>query len=136
MNTDTILPALRWGMETLPFPALLLYLIVLGLAWLFVESLLTRTARATPGWRKPFPVLPLLSEAAAWLTRGSSWLLWAWAILYVMLVGVHWLTLQGDASGLAWANDTLLGVARTWHQGYDTLMDILPPVVAQALPGV
>ena len=51
MNAQTVMAALNWGMEQLPFPALLLYGIGLGLLWLFAEALLTRTARATPKWR-------------------------------------------------------------------------------------
>ena len=136
MSAESMIANLRWGMETLPFPALLLYVIALGLLWLFVESLLTRTARATPGWRKPFPVLPWISEVAAWVTRGSSWLLWTWAVLYFVLVAVHWSAAQDAGANLAGISEALLGLADAWQRVYSTLVGVLPPVLQQVLPGI
>lgn len=135
MNMETILAYLSWGMEMMPFPMLLLYGILLGLLWLFIESLLTRTARATPKWKRPFPVLPAISEVASWLTRGCSWLLWTWAILYFALVIVHWVDSQPGAE-LTAAADALAAVATTWRQLYATAVGWLPPVVVGLLPGV
>jgi hypothetical protein len=136
MDTQVVLSNLTWGMEVLPFPALLLYAIGAGMLWLLLEGWLTRTARATPGWRKPLPVLPLVSEAATWLVRGSSWLLWIWAAFYLALVALHWAVAQGESSNLAGTYSAMLGLAGAWQQGYNSLVGILPQVVAQVLPGV
>ena len=111
MNIQSWIANLQWGMEMLPFPALLLYVIVAGMLWLLIEAILTRTARATPKWRRPFPILPIVSEVAAWLTRGSSWLLWTWAILYFALVAVHWVSAQGSPEW-AGASETMMNIAR------------------------
>jgi len=134
LNPQALLATLDWGMETLPFPFLLLYVIGTGLAWLLLEAWLTRTARATPGWRKPFPVLPVISEMTAWFVRGSSWLLWIWAVLYFVLVGVRWYEQQNV--GVAGVSDSLLAVARTWQQTYGAVIGVLPQPVTQVLPGI
>lgn len=135
MNTQTVFAGLDWAMEQLPFPALLLYGIGLGLLWLFIEALFTRTARATPKWRKPFPVLPAVSEAVAWMIRGSSWLLWAWALLYIALAAIHIFDPQLTPAWTGIAT-VLIDVAGAWRQTYGIVVGMLPPVVVALLPGV
>lgn len=134
MNTDTILNSMNRAMESLPFPTLLLYVIAGGLLWLFAEAMITRTARATPGWRKPVPVLPIVSEVIAWTVRGSSWLLWTWALLYFALTAALWSNTQITPawSGVAAA---LLDIAAVWSRTYSAVVGVLPTVV-QVLPGV
>lgn len=135
MNANSLMNSLDWAMESLPFPMLLLYVIAVGLLWLFAEAMLTRTARAMPGWRRPFPVLPVVSEVVAWTVRGSSWLLWTWALLYVALAAAHWSSTQLTP---AWSGVTaaLLDIAAAWRQTYVVVVGLLPPVVVQMLPGV
>ena len=135
MNTKPILDSLNWSMEQLPFPALFLYLIALGLLWLFVEAMVTRSARATPGWRKPVPILPAVSEVAAWTVRGSSWLLWTWTFLYFALAAAYWASTQVNPSWAA-ATETMTGIAGVWRQTYVALTGFLPPFVVQVLPGL
>ena len=130
---EQLLKSLELAWEQLPMPAIFLYLIALGMLWLFVEYLTTRTARAVPGWRRPLPVLPWISEFVVWGVRASSWAMWIWAFVYMALVaGI----LLQDMTGNHTVYAALAGPVRTLHDAYALIAGYLPGVVAGWLPGV
>ena len=133
MNVQDILTSLEIAWEQLPIPALFFYVIILGMLWLALEYWVSRTGRATPGWKRPVPVLPAVSEAVVWLVRGSSWALWTWAILYFLLA----LTIFADRlAPLPEFTDVVYSAGALWHDAYARVVDLVPATLATRLPGV
>ncbi|MCB0156880.1 MAG: hypothetical protein KDD83_04770 [Caldilineaceae bacterium] len=133
MNVQGILTSLEIAWEQLPIPALFFYVIILGMLWLALEYWVSRTGRATPGWKRPVPVLPAVSEAVVWLVRGSSWALWTWAILYFVLA----LTIfTSRLAPLPEFTDVVYSASGLWHDAYARVVDLVPAALATRLPGV
>jgi hypothetical protein len=129
--TETLLNA--WNLA--PFPALLVYLFLLGAVWLYAEFQLTRIFRMTPGWRKAGPLLPQLSLAFAWLIRLSRGMLWLWLIFFLILFGVLLADKLVYNQQMPWTA-ALLSAASYWRTGYETAVGYLPEIVRRVLPGV
>lgn len=133
MIAQDIFASLGFAWQSLPMPLIFVYAILLGMVWLYAEFLVTRTARATPGWRRPLPVMPWISEVMVWGVRASTWFIWAWIILYAALVsGLLLQQITGSSAVL----DALSGPIGYWHDGYALLVQYLPGPVLGMLPGV
>lgn len=129
--TETLLAA--WNL--LPFPALLLYLFLLGAAWLYAEFQFTRIFRMTPGWRRAGPILPQISIGFAWLMRISRILLWLWFWFFLLLAAVLLADRLVYGQQMPWSAG-LLTAAGYWRTGVEAATALLPEVVRRVLPGV
>lgn len=129
--TETLLTS--WNLAA--FPALLVYLFVLGAVWLYVEFQITRIFRITPGWRKAGPLLPQISMAAAWIMRISRSLLWLWLCFFLILTAVLLTDRLIYASQTPWGA-ALTAAADYWRTGYETVVGLLPEFLRRLLPGV
>lgn len=135
MSADTWIDGLNWAMEILPFPALGLYVIALGMLWLGIEAMASRFGRSVPNWHRPIPILPLISEIVTWLVRGSSWLLWIWMFLYFAIFALHQLEIPDASTGVQVA-DALLMAAGQWRTSYQALVNVLPDTIVVWTPGL
>lgn len=127
MNAETIFADLGAAWQLLPFPTLFVLVIVAGLAWLYVEYLVTRTARAAV--KRPAPLLPWVSEVVVWLMRIGWWLIWLWLVFFLAIAGT--LVMQ-ELAGRATSPfaQTLLALAAAWRRGYELLVSWLPGPLA------
>jgi hypothetical protein len=134
MTLDMVWTSLRAAWEALPFPILFLYLILLFFVWLGFEYWTTRMGRATPGWRRPLPVLPVISTAAVWGIRICTWLFWAWLVFFLVLtMTILW---ERVAGGPAFAADVLYSISDIWRNLYAQLVNFVPQAFAAILPGL
>lgn len=129
--TETLLTS--WNLA--PFPFLLVYVFLLGAAWLYAEFQLTRIFRLTPGWRKAGPLLPQISMALAWVMRISRILLWLWVCFFLILTGVLLADRLVYGQQMPWTA-ALLTAAGYWRTGYETAVGYLPEIMRRVLPGM
>ncbi len=132
MSFQDVWQALTEAWSYMPIPVLFLYVIALGLLWLYIECMVSRMARAIPGWNRPVPLLPIVSAATAWLVRGSSWALWIWAATLFALAGSLLLV---SISGPSQITDVVATIVAFWQKGYGILVQSIPTVVTSSLPG-
>lgn len=132
MTLDQVWAAVQQAWRFLPFPVLFLYLIALSLLWLFVEYQATRFGRAFPGWRRPVPILPMISVVAVWMSRLSRWAIWIWVLLFIAYAGVIW---AQPLFGPSPAIEVVGGWVAFWQVGYRTVVRALPAQITSLLPG-
>lgn len=127
MSAETIFSDLSAAWRLLPFPVLFVLVIVAGLAWLYVEYLFTRAARAAV--KRPAPLLPWVSEVVAWLMRISWWLIWVWLVLFLAITGT---LIAQELTGREATPITqaLLALAAAWRRSYALLVSWLPDPLA------
>lgn len=125
MIMENMLSGVRLAWQMAPFPFLFLVLILIGFVWLWVEFQSTRVLRATPGWRRPAPLMPGISLVSVGIIRVLWILLWLWLVLFIALALTVGLALD-NADVPAPVVDGALGVGRVWNQGYRLLADRLP----------
>jgi hypothetical protein len=125
MIIEDMVSAIKLAWQMAPFPFLFLLIIVAGFVWLWVECQSTRLLRATPGWRRPAPIMPGISLVSVGIIRVLWILMWLWLVLFIVLAITVGLAL-GNADVPAPVVDGALGVGRVWNQGYRLLADRLP----------
>ena len=131
---ELFLSVIQEAWRTVPFPVLLVYLIALGLLWLFVEYQLTRISRSIWGWRRSVPLTSLISQIAVWGIRLSWWFVLLWLALFVTVAGIHGAELYlGYNISLG---DYADSVARVWQQTYRFVNGLVPGSVAARIPGL
>lgn len=130
MNTEKVVTLLNRAWEIIPFPFVLLYLVVLGMIFLLFEYSITYVGRATPGWRRPIPILPIISELVVIIIRSSSWLIWIWALLYFSFTLC--IVLEEMVPDFTIPNG-LLVIINTWQQGHNLINESVPTLLRQWL---
>lgn len=125
MIMQDMVSAVKLAWQMAPFPFLFLLIIVIGFAWLWVECQSTRLLRATPGWRRPAPIMPGISLVSVGIIRVLWILLWLWLVLFIVLALIVGLSLS-NADMPATVVDGALTVGKAWNQGYRLLADRLP----------
>lgn len=125
MIMENLLSGVKVAWQMAPFPFLFLALIFVGFAWLWLEFQTTRLLRATPGWRRPAPLMPGISLVSVGIIRVLWILLWLWLVLFIALALIVGLSLN-NADMPATVVDGALSVGLVWNQGYRLLADRLP----------
>lgn len=125
MILEDIFSAVKLAWQIAPFPILLLALIIAGFAWLWIEFQATRVLRATPGWRRPAPLMPGISIVSVGVIRVLWILIWVWLALFIVLalaIGLALSTVNVPRPVV----DGVVSAGRAWNQGYRLLADRLP----------
>lgn len=132
MIFEQILASLKLAWSFAPFPWLLLILILLAYAWLWLEKQLTHMGRATPGLRRPWPVLPQISTVFVYVIIWSKRLLILWVILLLVVAGVLFAASEvPDFPPIITEN--VLKVAALWHNAYTFIMELMPGPLVERL---
>jgi hypothetical protein len=132
MSFEQMQASLKMAWAYAPFPWLLAILILLAFAWLWLEYQLTRMGRATPGVRRPWPLLPEISTVFIYVIIWSKRLLIVWLILFLALAGVLFATSEFPDFPPA-VTENVLKIGELWHNGYVFIMDHLPGPLAERL---
>ena len=132
MSFEQIQASLKMAWAYAPFPWLLLILILLAFVWLWLEYQLTRMGRATPGLRRPWPLLPEVSVVFVYVIIWSKRLLIVWLILFFVLAGTIMVSSQVPDFPPA-VTENVLKVGALWHNGYVFIMEHLPGPLAERL---
>jgi hypothetical protein len=125
MIMENLLAGIKLAWQIAPFPFLFLALIFAGFVWLWLEFQTTRALRATPGWRRPAPLLPGVSLLSVGIIRVLWILLWLWLVLFIAMTLIVGLSLH-NADMPEIVIDGTLSVGKAWNQGYWLLADRLP----------
>lgn len=125
MTPEDLWSAVRLAWQMAPFPFLFVVVIAVAFAWLWIEYQATRLLRATPGWRRPPPLMPGISVVSVAAIRVLWALLWVWLVLFVALVVAMVLARSVEGVPMPLVNG-VLSAGRAWNQGYRLLTDRLP----------
>ena len=131
MSFQTFTDILKWAWCYTPFPWLLVLLALVAVVWLWLEYQTTRLGRRTPGYHRPIPVLPEISEAAVYGIRISWLMVRLWVLLFVIMLVV------GIAASQDWlpadVTEEIVNIGGYWRLGTIFLVQKLPDSVGDHL---